>query len=99
MIRKKFKMILERIKTIMEYMISDLRMNEMDGYRFIEWRTRSDFEYQAEIGDAIQIVSKTNVCYKGVIADFDESGLHLRVNARIGSPQVHIMYKDVIDIK
>lgn len=82
-----------------EMLISDLCMNEIDGCRFIEWRTRSDFEYQAEIGSAVQVFSKTGICRRGVIFDFDEVGFYLQVNARLGSPQVHIAYEDIINIE
>lgn len=80
-------------------LISDLCMNEIDGCRFIEWRTCSDFEYPAEIGSAVQVSSKTGICYKGVISNFDEIGLCLRVSPRLGSPQVCVAYEDIINIE
>lgn len=83
----------------MERMICDLRMTKVDGDRFIEWRTCSDFEYRAEIGNAVQVVSKHGGFYRGVISDLDESGLYLRTSIRLGSPQVHVLYEDVIDIE
>jgi hypothetical protein len=82
-----------------EMLISDLCMNEIDGCRFIEWKTRSDFRYQAEIESAVQVLSKPGICHKGVISDFDEIGLYLRVSPRLGSPQVHIAYEDIINIE
>lgn len=82
-----------------EMLVSDLCMNEIDGCRFIEWKTRSDFEYQAEIGSAVQVLSKTGICRKGVISNFDEIGLYLRVSPRLGSPQVHVAYEDIINIE
>lgn len=82
----------------MEYMINNLRMNEIDGYRFIEWQTKSDFDYQAEKGDAIQIFCK-NISYQGILSDFDEKGFYLRTSLLAGVPQTYIMYDDVVNIE
>lgn len=82
----------------MEYAISDLCANKIDGHRFIEWRTRSDFECQACKGDVIRVSCK-NINYKGILSDFDENGLYLRTGPLIGAPQIHIMYGDVLDIE
>lgn len=83
----------------MEYMVSDLEAYEIDGHCFIRWRTRSDFEYQAETGDAVQIVSKSGRLYKGVVSDFNETGLYLKTSMRIGALQVHVMYEDIVNIE
>ena len=58
-----------------------------------------NFEYQDEIGSAVQVLSKPGICHKGVISDFDEIGLYLRVSPRLGSPQVHVAYEDIINIE
>ena len=83
----------------MECMISDLCMNEIDGCCFIEWRTLSNFEYHVETGSAVQILSKSGICYKGIISNFNEFKLYLKTNIRIGSPQVAIAYGDIINIE
>lgn len=79
-------------------MINNLGMNEIDGHRFIEWQTKSDFEYQAEKGDAIQISCK-NISYRGILSDFDKNGFYLRTSPLIRVPQIHIRYDDVVNIE
>lgn len=83
----------------MGYMINGLCMNETDGCRFIKWRTLSDFECNAKKRDAVRILCKCGISYKGIIFDVNESELYLKTDIRIGSPLIGIVYEDIINVE
>lgn len=85
----------------MDVLVSDLCLNEIDGECFIEWRTKSDFEYIVHEGDAVKVSCKPACGFyrKGLVHDPNEFGFYLRMSPIFGSPQTYIAYEDVFDIQ
>lgn len=74
------------------------KYEEFDGQGIISWCTDTDFEYTAAPGDAVCVLSRTGLEYRGIITACDTDNFILRVSSGIGSTQVCIHFRNVVDI-
>lgn len=83
----------------MEHEIDNLQMVDTGEGIFIEWRTRTDFEYGAQIGDYVKVCLENKIYDRGRIIGISEAGFDMDTGTGLIFKKVSVNYDDVIYIE